>query len=168
MATVCQAVFARNWPLKAWLLFGAIVGAVLTGRACEPTLSMLGHLWISALFSGSIAVGSVVGVFCAVALAPVILPPLYHLRAIRNGAPFQEGDYVHVLVAPYQDVIARVYEIWTDRNQLRIELGADAKRAVEDVFSFVEVCRVANADQSNALEPAARSVAIEDSSPLAR
>jgi hypothetical protein len=150
-------MFARNWPLKAWLLFGAILGAVLAGRACEPSISALGHWWVSALLAGSVAVGSVAGFFCAVALAPIVLTPLYYRRAIRNGAPFHEGDYVRVLVAPYQDVIARVYEIWTDRNQLRIELGTDARRAVEDVFSFVQVCRDAN-EPAHAPEPAAGPV----------
>jgi len=119
---------------------------------------MLSHWWFCALLAGLIAVGFFAGFFCAVALAPIFLPPIYKLRAFQNGAPFHEGDYVRVLVPPLQDVVACVYEIWPDRSQLRIDLGADSSRALKDVFSFVEVCRVANAEPSDARETSAQSV----------
>jgi len=160
-------MFARNWPLKAWLLCGAILGAVLAGRACEPSFSSLGQWWALALFAGSVAIGSVAGAFCAVALAPIILPPLYYLRAVRNGAPFHEGDYVRVLVPPYQGVIARVYEVATDRKQLRIDLGTGARRQVEDVFSFVQVCRAAIAETIRTPKKAAEPVTKKVSAPPA-
>lgn len=141
MATRCQILFAKNRPFEAWLLFGSVLGAVLTGFACEPSFFALEHWWFPILLAGSISVGAITGFFCALVSAPFFLTPLYRLRAIRNGAPFQQGDDVRVLTGPYRDVIGRVYEVWTDRGQLRIDLGKEARRSLEDVFSFVEVSR---------------------------
>jgi len=141
MATRCQILFAKNRPFEAWLLFGSVLGAVLTGLACELSFSALEHWWFSALLAGSISVGSVAGFFCALVSTPFFLSPLYHLRAIRNGAPFEQGDDVRVLTGPYRDVIGRVYGVWKDRGQLRIDLSKEARRSFEDVFSFVQVSR---------------------------
>ena len=48
---------------------------------------------------------------------------------------------MRVLVGPHRDHILQFYEVWTERNQVRVELNAQAKVDVKDVFSFTQVCR---------------------------
>jgi hypothetical protein len=158
MATRSQTVFARNWPLKTWLVIGATFGATMAVRACEPTRSAFSELHFSALLIASIVLGGIAGFFCAVALAPLLLPPLYWIQEHFNGAPFRRGDYVKILVGQHQDIVAPVYEIWHDRHQLRVDLGADAKHAITDLFSYVQVCRVTTAEPDDARERPSASV----------
>jgi hypothetical protein len=68
-----------------------------------------------------------------------ILAPL---AARVQGWPFQVGDEVCVLSGKDINRITRIYEIWNERGQVRLELGDEAKIAVEDVFCIVAVCRM--------------------------
>ena len=62
-----------------------------------------------------------------------------------NGAPFHNGDMVHILVGKHRGKIARVYEIWEERKEVRVDIGEQAKKDVEDVYSYTEVCRESSA-----------------------
>jgi hypothetical protein len=58
-----------------------------------------------------------------------------------NGAPFEVGDVVCILVGPNRDRTVRVYSVWSERGQVRVELGETEKATFKDVFGYVEVCR---------------------------
>ena len=60
-----------------------------------------------------------------------------------NGAPFEGGDVVCILVGPNRDRTVRVYAVWSERGQVRVELGESEKAAITDVFGYWEICRTA-------------------------
>lgn len=68
-------------------------------------------------------------------------------RGLRNGAPYRVGDYVRILARRQRGRVARVYDVWAERDQVRVELGQEASERVEDVFSHFGVCRVPAAEQ---------------------
>lgn len=63
------------------------------------------------------------------------------LAARVQGWPFQVGDEVWILSGMHANTIARIYEIWDERGQVRLDLGEEAKNKVEDVYCAVAVCR---------------------------
>ena len=67
--------------------------------------------------------------------------PLFFIGRIVNGGPFREGDSVRILVGPYKDRVVRIYEVWSERNQIRVDLGKPSEAAYSDVFSVLQVCR---------------------------
>lgn len=93
--------------------------------------------WLLALFAASLTLGW----FTALLVGWVVLGPLYHERALKNGAPFEVGARVHILTGPYQGRVACVYAAW-QQGEVRVECGEEAKRKFQDVFSPVEILRV--------------------------
>jgi hypothetical protein len=73
--------------------------------------------------------------------------PFYRLALRRHGAPFQEGDVAQVLRGNHKGEVLRVYDVWTERDQVRLELGEEEKGEVTDVFSFLSVQKVAESEQ---------------------
>jgi hypothetical protein len=136
-----QYVFAKNWPLKAFLGLAAVLGVVFAVITCQPTVAVF-HDWQYLLLFVVCLVGAPILFFlAAVPIATVVLTPLYQIRARRNGAPFRAGDRVRILAGPHRDRLVRVYAIWEDRHQVRVELDAQAKTEVKDVFRYTEICR---------------------------
>jgi len=108
------------------------------------TALLLGILTV--WFYWSFSLSGVIAVFAALLfgwiLGGVILwPLLFAIGNKLNGAPFRKGDLVRILVGQHRDNIARVYDVWTSRNQVRVELGEEAEQKMKDIFSFTEVCR---------------------------
>jgi hypothetical protein len=66
---------------------------------------------------------------------------LGRLAARAQGWPFQIGDEDRILSGKRINTITRIYEIWDERGQVRLDLGEEAKNAAEDVFWAVAVCR---------------------------
>ena len=91
-------------------------------------------LWIiiAAILAGLI--GLIIGV-------TVIWGNLSRIAARIQGWPFKVGDEVVILTGKHKHTVAKIYEIWKERGQVRLDLGEDLKKAVEDVFCGVEVCR---------------------------
>jgi hypothetical protein len=99
-----------------------------------------------AISCGAFSFWSVVAILAALPLGAVlgmlVLGPLIRIFVNSlNGAPFQVGDSVQILIGPYRDRVVRVYEIWPSRGQVRVELGEQAEKSVKDVFWNFEVCR---------------------------
>lgn len=122
-----QYFFAHGVKIPAFA--GGMILAVLVGWYCE-------------VFS----VWSVIAVILALLLGGILgalffWPFTFHIIGKLNGAPFHEGDLVRVLIGPYRDRVVRVYDVWKERNQVRVELGEQERKEVTDVFSFVEICR---------------------------
>lgn len=93
------------------------------------------------LFVTSVILMGALGFFLSLPVAFVFLAPIYHLRAKFNGAPFHIGDRVQILSGPYQGRVVEVYDVWNERNQVRVDLDPQAKADVKDVFSTTQVCR---------------------------
>ena len=91
-------------------------------------------LWIliAAILAGLI--GLIIGV-------TVIWGNLSRIAARIQGWPFKVGDEVVILTGIHKHKVGKIYEIWEERGQVRLDLGEDLKKAVKDVFCTVEVCR---------------------------
>jgi hypothetical protein len=76
--------------------------------------------------------------------------PLYRLATKRHGAPFKPGDVVRVLRGPHHGKVLNVYEVWNERDQVRLDLGETEKKNVTDVFTVLSVQRVEKSEQSPA------------------
>lgn len=88
-------------------------------------------------FIKAIAAGAAFGFLCTYF-------PLFFLGRILmkiNGSPFHVGDMVHIMAGKHKGQIARVYEVWKARNSVRVELGEQAMNDIDDVYSYMDICR---------------------------
>lgn len=126
--------FAQDWPLKICL-------AVFTFGFAAGATRLVGPPWDN--LAAAITVGAAIplGLLIGFLSWAVFLTPLYRRRARINGAPFREGDTVRILSGRYRGTVAEVYAVWLERGQFRVDLGEDARKKVEDVFSPTDVLR---------------------------
>jgi hypothetical protein len=77
--------------------------------------------------------------------------PFYWLIITINGVPFEQGDMVKILWGRHRGKVVRVYDIWNQRDEVRVELGEKEKEDYTDVFSFISVKkqRIANEEVEN-------------------
>jgi hypothetical protein len=134
-----QWFIADNWPARLWM--GVVTVPALVCWSAHPLPWVLSHWLNAALFAGLLVLAWAVGWFAALIPAWFLLGPLYYGQGLDNGAPYQVGDYIRVLSRRYRGRVVRVYELWAERQQVRVELGEAARERVEDMFSYFEVCR---------------------------
>lgn len=140
--TRLQYFFAGPWLWRCWMAgwaLTAVVMAVWASGIRPSTIAAqpLTALWLVLIVPLAGALGVVGGVFPGV----LILGPLFHARGVLNGAPFAKGDAVILLAPAHRDRTVLVYDVWAERNQVRVDLGPEARHACTDVFSYTEVCR---------------------------
>lgn len=84
--------------------------------------------------------------FCLFLFIAGLTQPLwiqfYKLAAKRHGAPFQPGDFVRILRGAHRNKEVRVYDVWPERYQIRVELGEKEKAEVTDVFSYLSIWKI--------------------------
>ena len=136
-----QYFFARDWPLKAYLWGAALAGLWVAINAAHPSAEMFRDWQFDLAFGILIIVAPVLAYFLALLFGVLFVPPIYQLLGKLNGAPFQVGDQVRILVGPHRDRVVPIYAVWKDRLQVRVELDEQAKKDVTDVFSHTQVCR---------------------------
>ena len=105
-------------------------------------------MWIGVILASPLFV-TVLPFSLFLLLASITLPvwlPFYKLAAKLHGAPFQPGDWVRILRGQYRNQIVRVYDVWSDRDQVRVDLGEKAKQDVTDVFSLLQIRRFKESD----------------------
>ena len=132
-----QYFFAQQWLWTSFSVGFPLVCSLTAGSLAYPRLIPT-------------ALGLVVGSIFGVLLSMFIAGPLHMARAEKNGAPFRDGDMVHILAGRYRDRVARVYEVWESRNQVKVSLGEEARFMGKDIFSFTQVCRKGSAEQDAA------------------
>jgi hypothetical protein len=78
--------------------------------------------------------------FCAVLGTGFLLSPFYGWWERCNGAPFQPGDYVRILVGPHRDRVCRVVGnyLW---NCVQVDFEAAESKNFQNVFMPYEVLR---------------------------
>jgi hypothetical protein len=133
--TLRQRFFAYSGPF--WL--AASAGAAVVAWMVFPLLrtSLTGF----ALSLPLIAIGAALGALLALFPGCFVIGPLMRWAAERNGAPFSVGDDVLILRGQHRGKVLRVYEVWRERGQVRVELGKTERAAVTDVFWDLWVCR---------------------------
>lgn len=121
--------------------FSAIVGAVMAVGILLLLLYDEGALipeiwtiiWIALAIIPVAAAGWIAGLFFLWQfLAPI--------AARIQGWPFKIGENVRVLSGKYKGTVARIYDVWFERGQVRLELGEPARSSCADVFCAVVVC----------------------------
>ena len=138
--------------MKAYFALAASLGIWVVVTVCPPHAAMFLDWQFALLFIISIVIAPVLAFFLSLPCASVFLGPIYQLRARLNGAPFHVGDRVRILVGPKRDRVVQIYDVWTERSQVRVRLEAQAMRDVSDVFSFTQICRE-SAPQANSMKP---------------
>ena len=130
-------------------LFGAISVAqefspggtgILTGPFLLDAPKWPG-MWITlAIYSSSALLGL---------MAMFASPVIFSIISKANGAPFRQGDMVRILIGPHKDRVARVYDVWQSRHQVRVWFDdKEAKReAFDDVFFETEVFRESHPEE---------------------
>jgi hypothetical protein len=139
--SVIQYIFAHNWPFKAYLSVAAIVGVVVAVTVCQPSIAIFSDRSYLLVFVVSLLLAPVLFVFLALPFFWILVGPLYYIRARLNGAPFRVGDSIRILVGPYRGRVVQIYDVWDSRHQVRVDLDAETKIDVTDVFSFTQICR---------------------------
>lgn len=140
--TRIQYFFAADGPLKfAWALgVGLLLGGTIV--ACEPAAAISADPWNAVPFLAALVLAVLLGLLGSTLLAGPLLGPLYWAQGLRNGAPYEPGDIVQILVGPHRGTVTGVWDVWPSRNQIRLDLGAAAREQVLDVFCYTEVVRV--------------------------
>ena len=123
-----QMLFAKRWLWN--VAFWGCPLCVGVGFAIPIYLAQKG--FILAIMTGA---------FAGVLISYFVLRGFYHVVASMNGAPFQEGDIVQILIGEYQGQVGSIYEKWKDRKQVRVDLGEQAMKDLKDIFSYNEICR---------------------------
>jgi hypothetical protein len=139
-STLLQRFFAYfyAYTVPAWI--GLALGAAVVAGVVWPSMQVS-----AADFFGGIVLivmGAALGILLCIFPGCFVFGPLMRSAAERNGAPFSVGDRVLVLRGRHRGRVLRIYEVWRECGQVRIELGEREHAAVTDVFSDVEVCRV--------------------------
>ncbi len=133
---------ADNGPARLWMGVVPLAVPALVCWLVAPLPWLIDHWLNPVLFAGLLLVAWAVGWFAAIIPGWLVLGPLYHDQGLRNGAPYRVGEYARVLTRRRCcGQVARVYEVWAERCQVRLDLGEAARERVEDVFSYFEVCR---------------------------
>ncbi len=91
------------------------------GSDGKSYLFLLGLAWLLGC-----AGGSLVGTF--------ILGPIQFHRAQLNGAPYQPGDLVEILVGPNRGRIVRVQESLDGRGTVKVDLGEQTSPIGKSIF----------------------------------
>lgn len=127
--------------MKIYFLAAAFLGEWFVLTESQPSVALF-HDWkYSLLFVTSVLLMPLFSCALAGIPGPLILGPIFHLGAKLNGAPYQVGDPVRILVGPHRNRLTRIYEVWKERRQVRVELDQQARESVKDVFEFTQVCR---------------------------
>jgi len=137
--SITQRFLANNWPWK--IVFWGFPLCIGLYFVMQSDSNRTGYIM-------SIVVGALIGVI----VSYFFLRTLWHIRARINGAPFYKGDIVLILTGKYRGQVVSIYEVWKDRNQVRVDIGEQAKIDAKDVFSFIEVCRETQAKPISGLE----------------
>lgn len=118
---------------------GATVACVWAGSILLPTRdgSMWGTCKAVALLPVAACLGAMLGVFPG----GLLLVPLFRWIESRNGAPFHAGDEVVILSKRFPGRVTRVYDVWSERHQVRVDLSDGDRENVTDVFCYTDVCR---------------------------
>jgi len=100
--------------------------------------AVVAAIWIERWFDG-FSFWCAVAIFLSLPLACILGailfgPLIFAIGSKINGAPFREGDLVHILSGPHRNHVGRIYEMWPSRKQVRIQISAQAKKDVSDVF----------------------------------
>lgn len=144
--------YAQNWPAWIWFTVVPLLCVLLMASALgtPPDISALGAEAKSYLLL--LGITWLLG-YCAAGLVGwFILGPIYHYRAELNGAPFQTGDRVQILVGQNRGRVVRVAEVRDWRGDLRVDLGELANRKGKTMFHFAQVIKVDDAEPSVAAD----------------
>lgn len=138
--------YAQNWPARILFWMFPMLCAVLMAIAlgAPPNLHDFGADARSYLLL--IGLAWLIGYFVAPLLGWFILGPIYHHRAELNGAPFQAGDMVELLVGRERGQVVRVAEVWDWRGDLRVDLAAVPGRSASAIFAFTQVMKASDAE----------------------
>lgn len=151
-----QELIAHNWPARVLLLTTTLVSALAVGGFSLWSTGVPTGVWDGLALAGYVAAAAALGYFVGMLMAVFTLGPIYYQQGLDNGAPYAPGDSVRLLVGRHRGQTVRVYAIWGERNQVRVELGDAERDAVTDVFSYCEVCREPAAPQSDAVTESSR------------
>lgn len=133
--TLVRRILAQKWAWSIAFFGGYLAMTILL------SLFLLTH---GRGFLVSLLLGSVLGVITN----HIICRTLFCLCIYANGAPYKIGDSLLILCGKHCNKTAKVYKIWSSRNQLLVDLGGDTRDNLENVFSFNEVCKL-NGDVGN-------------------
>jgi hypothetical protein len=134
-----------------------LIARLYSEGTLTPQVGVL--IWVVLAAMPVAAVGWIIGI---IFLWGFVLGPLV---ARLQGWPFAVGDRVWILSGPHKNTITAVYEVWAERGQVRVDLGPEPKRRVEDVYCAVVVCRAQNIDPDFTLPNGSRPI-VSETNPL--
>jgi hypothetical protein len=143
MPTPFQRLFTDDRPIFFLMAVGAVAMVIWTIPVLAPTLTI--SVWSIGKFVVLTLVAECLGAMLGFFPGGLFLGVFLRWIEYRNGAPFHEGDEVVILSKRFPGRITRIYQIWPERHEVRVELGAAECRKVTDVFSYTDVYRCRHA-----------------------
>lgn len=148
MPTRAQRFFAGNWLPRIWMAAFPALAALLMAGALGPAPELAGFGRDARAYLLLIGIALALGICVAALLGPFVLGPIYHWRAEVNGAPFQPGDRVEILVGANRGRVARVAEVWDWRGSLQVEFTEPVPRRDKTSFALTEVLKIGAAESA--------------------
>ncbi len=87
------------------------------------------------------ALGALIGTVFLARLA-------YPLACQLMGAPLMRGDFVFILRGRRHGKIAPIYEVWTERGEVRVRLSDNERECAADVYACHEVLKIKQPQKS--------------------
>ncbi len=154
--------YAYKWPVWICIVVVPLLCVALVARELGPPPAFFPLESDARSYLLLLACAWLLGWASCALLGPFVLGPIYFHRAQLNGAPFQMGDSVEILVGPNRGRVVRVLEPLDGRGMAKVDLGepANAKRKsifwCGDIFELTQLLKVAGAEQRPAADPPAR------------
>jgi hypothetical protein len=138
--TKLQYFFAQAWPFRILFTLVPLLFIVEAIRICEPSLVLLTDWRYLLRIVGIVFLALVLGILSSLLIGCFVIRPMNYYCAVKNGAPFREGDLVRILARPHRDRIVRVCQVCESSQWVRVELGKGETKGEEDVFPFSTIC----------------------------
>lgn len=143
--TWLQFVLARGTSISTIGTIGtALVFLVWHCATCQALVEVGNLMDILSYLSATAAVTTGGAVFAWLIVRTLIS----EIASELNGAPFQNGDCVEILVGDYRGRRVLIYDLLEPFRAVRVDLGEQQKVNVTDVLRYCEVFRVGGEHRS--------------------
>lgn len=137
-----QYFFAKDGPTKVYFWIAIVLGLWVALKLWQPGKDMLDDWVAMVCFAATLVLVPALAFYFSITVYAIFLLPFYLIRGRLNGAPYQVGDYVQILVGIYRDRVGEIYEVRNERAAVFVRGHLDDGSAFDKVFSNTQVCRV--------------------------
>ena len=145
--------YAYKWPVWICIVVVPLLCVALVARELGPPPAFFPLESDARSYLLLLACAWLLGWASCALLGPFVLGPISFHRAQLNGAPFQMGDSVEILVGPNRGRVVRVLEPLDGRAMVTVDFGEQAhsrrkgSSRARNTFEETQLLKVVDAEQ---------------------